>query len=148
MRTLALDVGQKRIGIAISDQSGKIALPLETLVRGSCLDEDLRQLAAIARDRQAQRIVVGLPTSLSGEPGPAAQQMAAFAAALDQVTPAEVVLWDERLTTVIAEKTMLAADVKRRQRRQHIDKVAATLILQNYLNAHADDDGSQEHTLP
>ena len=148
MRILALDVGQKRIGIAISDQSGSIALPLKTLVRGDCLDDDLCQLAAIARDRQAQRIVVGLPTSLSGQPGPAAQQMAEFAEALDQVASAEVVLWDERLTTVIAEKTMIAAEAKRRQRRQHIDKVAATLILQNYLDAHSDDYGSQEHTSP
>ena len=148
MRILALDVGHKRIGIAISDPAGNIALPLETLVRSGCLDEALRQLAAIARDRQAQRIVVGLPTSLSGQPGPAAQQMAEFAEALDQVASAEVVLWDERFTTVIAEKTMIAAEAKRRQRRQHIDKVAATLILQNYLDAHSDDYGSQEHPSP
>jgi len=139
MRTLAIDVGEKRIGIAISDEAGEIALPLDTLTRGDSLPDDLRKIAAIAHSREAEKIVIGLPTSLSGQPGPAAEQMAEFAAALRQVTPAEVVLWDERLTTVIAEKAMLAADVKRRQRRQHVDKVAAILILQSYLDAHSHD---------
>lgn len=139
MRTLAIDVGEKRIGIAISDEDGEIALPLDTLTRGDSLPDDLRKIAEIARSRGAKKIVIGLPTSLSGQPGPAAEQMAEFAAALRQVTPAEVVLWDERLTTVIAEKAMLAADVKRRQRRQHVDKVAAALILQSYLDAHSHD---------
>ena len=139
MRTLAIDVGEKRIGIAISDEAGKIALPLDTLVRSDSLENDLDQIAEIARRHSAQRIVVGLPISLSGQPGPAAEQMAEFAAALRQATPAEIVLWDERLTTVIAEKAMLAADVKRRQRRQHVDKVAATLILQSYLGRNIHD---------
>ena len=139
MRTLAIDVGEKRVGIAISDEDGKVALPLDTLLRSDSLNNDLRQIAEMASSRGAQRIVVGLPISLSGQPGPAAERMAEFAAALRQVTTAEVVLWDERLTTVIAEKAMLAADVKRRQRRQHVDKVAAALILQSYLDAHSND---------
>lgn len=142
MRTLAIDVGEKRIGVAVSDEAGKVALPLDTLVRGDSLENTLGQIAEIAQSREVERIVVGLPTSLNGQPGPAAQQMAAFAAALRQATPVEVVLWDERLTTVIAERAMRAADVKRRQRRQHIDQVAAALILQSYLDRKTDEPGT------
>ena len=139
MRMLALDVGEKRIGVAVSDEAGKVALPVDTVVRGESLENDLVQIAEIAQSRGAQRIVIGLPTSLKGQPGPAAQQMTAFAAALRQATPVEVVLWDERLTTVIAERAIRMAGVRRSQRRQHIDQVAAALILQSYLERNPDD---------
>ncbi len=139
MRTLAVDVGEKRVGIAVSDEGGKVALPLDTLVRSDSLEDDLDQIAEIAQSREAERIVVGLPTSLSGRPGPAAQRMAEFAAALREATPVEVVLWDERLTTIIAEKAMRNADVRRPKRRQHIDEVAAAVILQSYLDRKANE---------
>ena len=139
MRTLALDVGEKRIGVAASDEAGRLATPIVTLHRGDCLADDLRKIVEIAQGREASNIVVGLPTSLSGQAGPAAQRMAEFARALREAAPMKVVLWDERLTTTLANKTMIAAGVKRLRRRRHIDQMAATLILQSYLDAHTRD---------
>ena len=139
MRTLALDVGEKRIGVAVSDEAGRVAIPIATVHRGDCLAEDLRRIVEVAQSRDASKIVVGLPTSLSGQAGPAAQRMVEFASALREAASIEVVLWDERLTTTLAQKTMIAAEVKRRRRRCHIDKMAAALILQNYLDAHVHD---------
>ena len=137
MKTLGLDLGEKRIGVAVSDESGRIALPTATLSGDQPACEIIADILNLADQHEARKIVIGMPTSLSGEAGPAAQKVAQFARALAAETSLQVITWDERLTTALAERTMVAADVKRRQRRQRIDKVAATLILQNYLDAHA-----------
>jgi len=137
MKTLGLDLGEKRIGVAVSDESGRIALPTATLSGDQPACEIIADILNLVDQHEARKIVIGMPTSLSGEAGPAAQKVAQFARALAAETSLQVITWDERLTTALAEKTMVAADVKRRQRRQKIDKVAATLILQNYLDAHA-----------
>ncbi len=137
MKTLGLDLGTKQIGVAVSDESGRIALPTATLSGDQPACEIIADILNLADQHGAVRIVIGMPTSLSGEAGPAAQKAAQFARALAAETDLQVITWDERLTTALAEKTMVAADVKRRERRQKIDKVAATLILQNYLDAHA-----------
>lgn len=139
MKTLGLDLGEKRIGVATSDESGQIALPLATLSGDQPACEIIADILNLADQHEAERIVIGMPTSLSGEAGPAAQKAAQFTRALSAQTSLEVITWDERLTTALAEKTMISANVKRRQRRQKIDKVAATLILQSYLDAHADE---------
>jgi len=139
MKVIGLDLGEKRIGVAVSDESGRIALPTATLPGDQPACEIISDILNLADQHGAERIVIGMPTSLSGEAGPAAQKAAQFARALAAKTNLQVITWDERLTTALAEKTMVAADVKRRQRRQKIDKVAATLILQNYLDAHADE---------
>ena len=139
MKTLGLDLGEKRIGVAVSDESGRIALPTATLSGDQPACEIISDILNLADQHGAERIVIGMPTSLSGQAGPAAQKTAQFARALAAETSLQVITWDERLTTALAEKTMIAADVKRRQRRQKIDKVAATLILQSYLDAHADE---------
>ena len=139
MKTIGLDLGEKRIGVAISDESGHIALPTATLSGDQPNCEIIADILNLADQHGAGRIVIGMPTSLSGEAGPAAQKAAQFARALAAETDIQVITWDERLTTALAEKTMISANVKRRQRRQNIDKVAATLILQNYLDAHTDD---------
>ena len=139
MKVIGLDLGEKRIGVAVSDESGRIALPLATLSGDQPACEIIADILNLADQHGAERIVIGMPTSLSGEAGPAAQKAAQFARALAAETDLQVITWDERLTTALAEKTMVAADVKRRQRRQKIDKVAAALILQNYLDAHADE---------
>ena len=144
MRILALDVGERRIGVAVSDEGGRVATPVDTVHRGERLADDLRTIAEIAQSRQVSQIVVGLPTSLSGQPGPAAQRMAEFASALREAVSVPVVLWDERFTTALAEKTLIAANVKRRQRRSHIDQMAAILILQSYLDARAHDQARQK----
>ena len=139
MKTLGLDLGEKRIGVAVSDESGRIALPTATLSGDQPACEIIADILNLADQHEARKIVIGMPTSLSGEAGPAAQKVAQFARALAAETSLQVITWDERLTTALAEKTMVAADVKRGQRRQKIDKVAATLILQSYLDAHADE---------
>ncbi len=139
MKTIGLDLGEKRIGVAVSDESGRIALPLATLSGDQPACEIIADILNLADQHAAQRIVLGMPTSLSGEAGPAAQKAAQFARALAAETNIQVITWDERLTTALAEKAMISANVRRRQRRQKIDKVAATLILQSYLDAHADE---------
>lgn len=139
MKVIGLDPGEKRIGVAVSDESGRIALPKATIFGDRPACEIIADILNLADQYRAEKIVIGMPTSLSGEAGPAAQKVAQFARALSAQTSLKIITWDERLTTALAEKTMISANVKRRQRRQKIDKVAATLILQSYLDAHADE---------
>ena len=140
MKTLGLDMGEKRIGVAVSDDDGQIAMPATTLAGDKLPAEVIADILDLVRRYDAEKIVVGMPASLSGEAGPAAQQVADFVRALRTHCDLEVTIWDERLTTALGEKMMLTAGVKRQRRRQNIDKVAATLILQSYLDAHADDE--------
>jgi putative Holliday junction resolvase len=136
-RVLAIDLGTARIGLALSDPGRRIAQPLAAL-RHAGHRKALAELGRIVREREVRRVVVGLPLLLSGAAGPAADGARRFAAqlasALDEV---DVELWDERLTTVEAERVLLAADVKRERRREAIDSLAAVLILQGYLDAQA-----------
>ncbi len=106
MRTLALDVGEKRIGVAISDETGTIALPHGVVEAGP---GDMEAIGRLVDDYEVDRIVVGMPVTLRGVEGPAAQRVAQFAASLRECTSAQVVTWDERLTTVVAEQA--AGDV-------------------------------------
>jgi putative Holliday junction resolvase len=140
MKAMGVDVGEKRIGVAVSDDSGRMALPSRTLSGDRPEREVVADLVRLAHDHGVQVVVVGMPIGLSGEAGPAADQMAQFVDALRAQCPIEVATWDERLTTTAAEKTMLEADVSREQRRASIDKIAAALILQSYLDAQADDE--------
>ncbi len=139
MKAIGLDLGEKRIGVAVSDKSGGIARPLTTLSGEQPTCEIIADILNLAAQHEAQKIVIGMPTRLSGEAGPAAQKAAQFARALAAETSLQVTTWDERLTTALAEKAMISANVRRQKRRQKIDKVAATLILQNYLDAHANE---------
>jgi putative Holliday junction resolvase len=133
MRTMALDVGDKTVGIAMTDELGITASPRETLRRdGTELDRLLRTIG----DEGVGEVVVGLPISLNGTLGPSAQKVLQFVEELrsrlaDREVPVET--WDERLTTAEAEKMLIAADTRRAKRRQVIDQIAATLILQGYL---------------
>ncbi len=139
MKVIGLDPGEKRIGVAVSDESGRIALPKATISGDRPAGEIIADILNLADQHEAERIVIGMPTSLSGEAGPAAQKTAQFARALAAETSLQVITWDERLTTALAEKAMISANVRRQKRRQKIDKVAATLILQSYLDAHTDE---------
>jgi len=134
MRILAVDVGEKRIGVAISDETATIALPHSVIEAGA---GDIEAVCRLAAANGVGRIVVGMPTTLQGTRGPAADRAQQFIEALRRHTTIPVVSWDERLTTVIAERAMLKGDATRRQRRRHRDKVAATVILQSYLQAHS-----------
>jgi putative Holliday junction resolvase len=133
MRLLGLDVGDRTIGVALSDETATIATGLET-VRRVGPKQDLRIVADLARKHGAAEIVVGLPLSLSGSAGPQAQKILAFIEALKPVARLPVVPWDERFTTVAAQQALIEGDVSRKDRRAVVDKVAAILILQNYLD--------------
>jgi putative Holliday junction resolvase len=132
-RILGLDMGAKRIGLAVSDPLGITAQGLEVWVRRSW-QADLDHLLKVARDYQVQQIVVGLPRHMDGQPGAAAREIMEFAGALGEALGAEVIFWDERLTTAAAERLLIQADVSRRRRRQVVDQLAAVLILQSYLD--------------
>jgi putative holliday junction resolvase len=133
-RILGLDMGEKRIGLAVSDPLGITAQGLEVWTRQT-RDADLAHLLQVARDYQVQQIVVGLPRHMDGRPGAAASSILEFAAALGEALGAEVIPWDERLTTAAAERVLIQADLSRRRRRQVVDQVAAVLILQSYLDS-------------
>jgi putative holliday junction resolvase len=133
-RILALDMGEKRIGLAVSDPLGITAQGLEVWVRRNP-EADLAHLFQVAREYQVQKIVVGLPRHMDGRLGDAATGIMEFAGALGQALGVEVVFWDERLTTAAAERVLIQADVSRRRRRQVVDQMAAVLILQSYLDS-------------
>lgn len=131
-RILALDPGTRRIGVALSDPLGITAQPYGTLdATAPDLDDRLRRLAA---DTGAERIVVGFPLGLDGREGPAAEAARAFAGRVEQATGLPVELHDERLTSITAERVLLEAGLRREQRRSARDRVAATVLLQAYLD--------------
>jgi putative Holliday junction resolvase len=133
-RLIGIDVGSKTLGLALSDATRSIASGLVTLRRSRRLADDLRQLLDLVERHGVGGFVVGLPLNLDGSEGPRAQATRAFVRNLAKATPLPVLYWDERLSTVAAERTLLEADVSRRRRAEVIDKVAATLILQGALD--------------
>jgi putative Holliday junction resolvase len=134
IRILGLDVGEKRIGVAVSDPLGFTAQGLEVLTRRT-VEEDLRHLVAVAKKYGVTEIVVGYPRHLDGRPGELAEAIMALAHSLGQALGGiPVIPWDERLTTREAERVLIEADLSRRRRRQVVDQVAAVLILQAYLD--------------
>lgn len=133
-RYLALDIGSRRIGVAVSDELGLTAQPVLTLERRRNRREDLRSLARLCRRFGVAGIVVGNPLHLSGEPGARAAKTQAFAAELGEVTGLPIHMWDERLTTREAHQILYEAGHARQKHREVVDQVAATLILQSFLN--------------
>jgi putative Holliday junction resolvase len=133
VRILGLDVGEKRIGLAVSDPLGITAQGLEVWLRQG-LGQDLAHLVAVAKRYGVQEIVVGLPRHMNGHTAEAAPAILELAHALEAALGVKVHTWDERLTTVEAERLLLHADVSRRRRRQVVDKLAAVLILQAFLD--------------
>jgi putative Holliday junction resolvase len=129
---LGLDLGQARIGVAISDPDRRVAVPLGTIRTGA--PDDVRAVAALVREHGVSEVVVGLPLSLSGGRGPAAEHARIFAALLGEVVGVPVRLQDERLSTVEAERRLEEAGARGRGRRRAVDRVAATVILQAYLD--------------
>lgn len=142
MRILALDVGERRIGSAISDPEGRLAFPAETIQRRT-LPEDIQAVLALARRLQAQAILVGIPISLSGQMGPQAQAVLAFVDALRQASPLPVETWDERFTTVEAERLLREVGRHPSREKARRDAAAAAVLLQGYLDARAHS-GAQE----
>ncbi|MGI6264868.1 MAG: Holliday junction resolvase RuvX [Acutalibacteraceae bacterium] len=134
MRILAVDLGLARTGLAISDESGFLASPVCT-VNENDLTVLADKIAAIANERQATEIVVGHPKNMDGSRGESAQRAEEFANVLAQKTGLPVKLWDERMTTVSAIGVLNQTDTRGKKRKAVIDTVAATIILQNYLDS-------------
>jgi putative Holliday junction resolvase len=134
VRALGIDLGTKRIGVAVSDISGTVASPLTTVQRSSSRRHDHATIAQIVRDEEAELVVVGLPLSLDGSKGPAARSAETEATHLASVVGVPVEMYDERFTTVTAERGMLEAGLDARQRRKVVDKVAAAVMLQAWLD--------------
>jgi putative Holliday junction resolvase len=134
-RILALDFGARRIGLAISDPLGLTAQGLPTLERSN-RERDLAALLALAREREVTRWVMGLPLHLSGTEGVQAQKVRTFGALLAARSGLPVEYWDERLTTVTAQRVLREAELSLAKRRQAVDRLAAVVLLQSYLEAH------------
>ena len=137
-RVIAIDLGSRRIGVAVTDGLGLTAQPLETVPRHGG-QRDLEAIAALVRAHDAERIVLGLPLDPEGERGRAAKSVEAFADRLRAVVGVPVELIDESFSTVEAEEVLLAADVSRARRREVVDKMAAAVILRRWLDANAHD---------
>lgn len=131
-RALALDVGSVRIGVAISSPFGSIAHPLVVLARR---DRPLERIAALVEEYEVAQIVVGQPLRFDGAHGPAVVAIEGFVKILQEHLQRQVIWWDERLSTRAAERTMIALGARRKERKENIDKVAAALILQSFLDA-------------
>lgn len=135
MRAMSLDVGTKTIGVAASDLMMMIAGGVETIRRTSP-QKDFERLTQLVKEYEVDTLVVGYPKNMNGSVGERAQMCEVFAEELRQHFPdVKVVLWDERLSTVAAEKVLVDADMRRKKRRQVIDMMAAVVILQNYLDS-------------
>lgn len=132
-RVLGVDYGRARIGLAISDELGMLAHPLET-VPAARLYAAAKRIAEIAREKDVARVVLGLPRQMNGEMGSAAAEATAFADKLRPLLRCELVLWDERLTTTAANRALRASGQKTRNTRGVVDQVAAQIILQSYLD--------------
>ncbi|MGD8403531.1 MAG: Holliday junction resolvase RuvX [Anaerolineales bacterium] len=135
MRVLAIDHGEKRIGLAISDQTGTIANPL-TVVKHVSRAIDAAQVASIATEQEAGLIVVGQSFDDDGQPNLAGRRAAHFAEALQSQTDIPIQMWDESFSTQEARAARIRMGVPRRKRAGHLDQIAATVILQSYLDAH------------
>ena len=134
MRILGLDVGEKRIGVAISDELGIIASGFDVIKREND-GKDIDSLCDIVLKYKVNEIVVGFPKNMNGTIGPSGFAVKGFVEEFRRKSNVKIKLWDERLTTVAAERTLLEADMSRKKRRKVIDKLAAVLILQGYLDS-------------
>jgi putative Holliday junction resolvase len=134
VRCLGLDVGDVRVGVALSDETRTLATGLETIRRVGPR-KDVRAVGELVRRHEVGEIVVGLPRRLDGELGPQAQKVLAFVDDLRRAVKVPVVSWDERFTSALAEQALIEGGVSRKGRKAVVDKVSAVLILQSYLDA-------------
>ena len=134
MRAVGIDLGEKRIGVAISDSDGRVATPYETVARSGSRDQDHRLIRAIVEEVEAEILVVGLPLSLDGVEGKAALNARKEAELLQQVVAIPLAMHDERLTTVEAERMLQEQGLDAVHRRKIVDKVAASIILQAWMD--------------
>ena len=137
MRILALDHGTKRIGVAVSDELKMIAQPLEYIFAEPSADF-LAHLIELIRDKEVELILVGMPRNMDGSYGPAAQKVQEFVAVLKGALTVSIKLWDERLTSAQANRLLIQGNVRRDKRKEKVDKMAAAILLQSYLDSLSD----------
>ena len=135
MRILGIDYGRRRVGLAVSDEAAFLARPLDPYMRTRSLERDLEHLARIAQEFEVATIVVGLPLNMDATKGEMAVEVEAFVEQLRAVSGIQVALSDERLTSAEAERVLIEGNVKRKDRKQLRDGLAAVLILQGYLDS-------------
>lgn len=134
-RALGIDIGEARVGVALSDELGMMAHPLETIqVKAGSVRQ---RILTLAREKKAEAIIVGMPRNMNGTFGPAAEKARAFIADLTPDSPCPIIPWDERLTTVSAQRSLQEAGRKARDQRSVIDQVAAQILLQSWLDSQA-----------
>jgi len=133
MRILALDHGTKRIGVAVSDETKTFAQPLE-YIPAEPFAEFLVRLKIILAEKEVDFILIGMPRNMDGSYGPAAQKVEVFIAALKSAVTVPIKTWDERLTSTMANRVMIQANVRREQRKEKVDAMAAAILLQSYLD--------------
>ena len=134
MRAIGIDLGEKRIGVAISDSSGNLATPYEVVLRTGDRAQEHRQIRAIVEEVEAEIVVVGLPLSLDGSEGKAAKAAREEAKAIGQIVSLPLEMHDERFTTVEAERLLKEQGLKAPERRKGVDKVAAAILLQAWMD--------------
>ncbi|MXW58751.1 MAG: Holliday junction resolvase RuvX [Acidimicrobiia bacterium] len=134
-RALGIDLGERRIGVAVSDSGGRVATPLTVIKRSGSRHQDHREIAELVEEYEAGVVVVGLPLSLDGGTGPAAIGAQDEAQQLESAVKVPVLTHDERLTTVIAEQSLAESGLSGKARRRRVDMVAASVILQGWLDA-------------
>lgn len=137
MRIMGLDYGAKTVGVAISDELLMTAQPLETIrrERETKLRQTLARIEALMAEYEVEKVVIGLPKKLNNEEGDRCDKTREFAAMVERRSGLEVILWDERLTTVSADAVLAEGGVAKKNRKEYIDKVAASLILKGYLES-------------
>ncbi len=135
MRILGLDLGEKNIGVAVSDQLGWTAQGLESIRSNGQVDADLDKINVVVQKYEVEKIIVGLPRNMDGSYGPQAKKALKYAKLLNKRLDLPVETWDERLSTVAAQRVLIEADVSRKKRRRVVDKMAAAIILQGYLDS-------------
>ena len=133
MRVLAIDHGTKRMGIAVSDPSGTIALPLE-FIPAEPFNAFLDRLKQLIQEKEVEQILVGMPRNMDGSYGPAAAKVREFIAVLKETIAVPILTWDERLTSTQANRFLVQANVSRKDRKQKVDQAAAAILLQSFLD--------------
>ncbi len=134
MRVLALDHGTKRIGLAVSDELGMIALPLE-FVPAEPFEKFLARLGEVIAEKNVEQLLVGMPRNMDGTYGPAAEKVRDFVTALKAAVTLPIKTWDERLTSAQANRFLIQANVRRDKRKEKVDQTAAAILLQSYLDS-------------
>jgi len=134
MRIVGLDIGRKTIGVALSDPDGLIAQPITTIKR-TMLSRDIEEVLNIARENAAEKIIAGLPLKMDGSSSPQTEFVLKFLDKLGKATELPVETWDERLSTAAVERLLIEGDMSRARRKEVVDKLAASYILQGYLDS-------------